>query len=238
MDGLINSFQSLGTVDGPGIRAVVFMQGCNLRCGYCHNPETWGLQASAKYPVYEVVKRLVRFKPYFGKNGGVTISGGEPLIQGEFLIELLSSLKEEGIHTTIDTSGSIIDSCTNRIMDLCDLFLLDIKFTNPGDYLKYTGASYENVLEFLRMLNSKQKDIWIRQVIVRGLHDNEENIHRLKDIIGNHKSIKKIELLPFRKVCQEKYTKLQLDFQFNHFKETEDLTINALQEHFYPLGLD
>lgn len=233
MNGLINSFQSLGTVDGPGVRAVIFMQGCNLRCGYCHNPETWKLCMSSEYSANEVVERLIRFKPYFGKNGGVTISGGEPLLQGEFLIELLSLLKAEKIHTAIDTSGSIINSCTSQIMDLCDLFLLDIKFTNSDGYLKYTDASYDDVLKFLGMLDRRQKDVWIRQVIVKSLHDNEENIHKLKDIINNHKSIKKIELLPFRKICMEKYAELQLDFPFNCFEETDDITINTLNKHFH-----
>lgn len=221
--GKIHSLQSLGTVDGPGIRFVVFMQGCNLRCGCCHNPDTWEMSGGTEYTPEQILQKVLRCKEYFGKTGGITISGGEPLLQSDFCRELFTLCKREGINTCLDTSGSVLNDSVKKLLEVTDRVLLDIKFTNDTDYLEYTGCGIEKPLEFLTYLQAQKIPVTLRQVIIPTLTDNEENIKMLKAIADRHPMVDKIELLPFRKICQTKYDNMNLEFRFGNLPEpTQD----------------
>ena len=211
MKGYIHSLQSLGTVDGPGVRAVVFAEGCPLRCVYCHNPDTWECREADLLLHTELAKRIIRLYPYI-KDGGVTFSGGEPCLQAEFFGELAKELKREGLHIAIDTCGEIYNEKVRELIELVDLVLLDVKMTTEEDYLKYTGGSLEKTLEFLSELDRMGKEVWIRHVIVPGINDNEQDVLALKEILKPYSCIKKVELLPFKNLCKEKYKMLGIDF--------------------------
>lgn len=213
--GYIHSFQSLGTVDGPGVRFVVFFQGCNLRCKCCHNPDTWARVGDAKeYSAEEVVNRAVRYKEYFKDNGGITISGGEPLLQAEFAKDIFAISKENDINTCLDTSGSIINDDVISLLSVTDRVLLDIKYTEDVLYKDNVGCSIKTPLEFLRILNNMNIPTTLRQVIIPTINDNEDNIAKLYDIAQKHKCVDKIELLPFHKICQSKYDQMNMKFPF------------------------
>ncbi len=212
--GKIHSIQSLGTVDGPGVRFVVFMQGCDLRCGCCHNPDTWAAQGGEEYTAEELLARALRCREYFGKDGGITVSGGEPLLQSEFVRELFSLCKKEGINTCLDTSGNHLDEGVRALLALTDRVLLDIKYTDPELYKKYVGCSMEKPMAFLDYLNENQIATTLRQVIIPTLNDNAESIERLKKIAADHPCVDKVELLPFKKICQVKYDQMGLEFPF------------------------
>ena len=213
-EGKINSLQSLGTVDGPGVRFVVFMQGCNLRCGCCHNPDTWDMSGGKTYSAIEIANKAKRYKEYFGENGGITLSGGEPLLQAEFAKEVFALCKENGINTCLDTSGSIINDSVLKLLEFTDRVLLDIKYAENALYEKHVGCSLDKVLEFLKILNKKNIPTTIRQVIIPSLNDSKENILRLKEIVKPYACVEKIELLPFKKICVVKYENLGIPFPF------------------------
>ena len=211
MRGYVHSLQSLGTVDGPGVRSVVFLSGCPLRCVYCHNPDTWERQESQLTDAEELACRLLRFYSFI-KNGGVTFSGGEPLSQAEFVTEVAERLKQEGLHIAIDTCGVPLTPATERLLAVADMFLLDIKMTTEEDYKRYTGGSLASTMAFLDKLEQMQKDTWIRHVVVPGINDTEEDILRLAELIKGYTCIKKVELLPFKNLCIEKYHALEIPF--------------------------
>lgn len=211
MKGYVHSIQSLGTVDGPGVRSVVFLSGCPLRCIYCHNPDTWTREESQLTDAASLAARLVRFYSFI-KNGGVTISGGEPLLQAEFVAEVTMLLQKEGLHVAIDTCGAPLTPAVERLIEVADLFLLDIKMTTEEDYKRYTGGSLAATMAFLNRLEEKQKDVWIRHVVVPGINDNEKDILRLADLTKGYSCIKKVELLPFKNLCLEKYKSLNIPF--------------------------
>ncbi len=217
MTGRIHSFQSLGTLDGPGVRFVVFFQGCNLRCGCCHNPDTWDISGGSEYTAEEVVSKAIRFKEYFGEEGGITLSGGEPLLQSDFAKEVFTLCHKNDINTCLDTSGSIINDSVRELLDVTDRVLLDIKYTTEDGYRSYVGCDLARVLHFLSYLNEKNIPTTLRQVIIPSLNDNEENIKALSDIKKAHSCVDKIELLPFKKICQTKYDNMELKFPFAEF---------------------
>lgn len=217
--GKISSFQSLGAVDGPGVRFVVFFKGCPLNCLCCHNPETKAFDGGEEYAAEEVVNKALRYKEYFGEKGGITLSGGEPVAQPEFAAEIFRLCKENGIHTCLDTSGYTLNERVMELLRYTDLVLLDIKYTNEADYLKNTGARYGEVLKFLEYLKAQNIPVWIRQVIIPTLNDSEENILKLREIIKNYSNIEKTELLPFRKLCQTKYDALKTEFPLKDIPE-------------------
>ncbi len=229
MNGKIQSFQSLGTVDGPGIRYVVFMQGCNLRCICCHNPETWDLNAGKEYSVDEVIKRVLKYKPYM-KKGGVTVTGGEPLIQIDFLIELFKRLKELNIHTALDTSGFGNHSKLEELFKYTDLILCDVKFNNDEDYKKYTGHGITEVLSFLDVADKCNVPVWIRRVIIPNISDTKDSILDMKELLSKYNNIEKYELLPFRKLCLEKYEELGIEFKLKDTPEMDEINTKKLQE--------
>ena len=228
--GRINSIQTLGTVDGPGVRFVVFLQGCPLRCGYCHNPETQELSGGTKYSSDDIVNKALRYREYFGEDGGITLSGGEPLLQANFCAEIFTKCHENGINTCLDTSGCVINDDIKKLIDLTDYVLLDIKFTNNQNYEKYVGCSLSKPLEFLEMLDSKSKNVRLRQVIVPSLNDSEENIKKLSEIANKYSCVKAVELLPFKKICKSKYDSLNREFLFDSFETPTSAEISSLQE--------
>lgn len=231
MLGRIHSFESFGTVDGPGIRFVVFMQGCPLRCQYCHNPDTWLAGGGTEYSVESIVERVLKYKNYYGNNGGITVSGGEPLLQAEFVTELFKLCHERGINTCLDTSGSILNEKVKALLDVTDRVLLDIKYTRDEQYKKYVGCGIDAPLEFLKYLNSKKIAVTLRQVIIPTLNDNKESVSLLKKIGEAHKCVDKIELLPFRKICQVKYDSMNLKFAFSDLPEPDLNTMSELNKY-------
>ncbi len=230
LTGKIHSFQSLGALDGPGIRFVMFLQGCNLRCGCCHNPDTWDFMSGKEYGAEEIVKKASRYKEYFGKDGGITASGGEPLLQAAFVTEVFRLCHNEGINTCLDTSGSIMNNDIKALLAETDRVLLDIKYTDALQYEEFVGCKMQNVLDFIDYLNSKNIPVTLRQVIIPTLNDNEENITKLKEIAEKHACVDKIELLPFKKICQVKYDNLGISFPFSHIPEPMSETMKTLNQ--------
>ncbi len=231
MTGRIHSFQSLGTADGPGVRAVVFMQGCPLRCACCHNPDTWSFDGGTEVSAEEIFAKIKRLKNYFGKNGGVTVSGGEPLMQPEFIKELFTLCKNDGITTAIDTSGCVLNDNIKEALKLTDTALLDYKFITDELYKTKVGCEKTKVDEFLEYLDSQNIDTWIRQVIIKDLNNDESSISALKGLKEKYSCIKKIELLPFKKLCIEKYEKLNIPFPLAETPETTKQEIEELTEY-------
>lgn len=226
--GRINSIQSLGTLDGPGVRFVVFMQGCNLRCGCCHNPDTWSLNDGYILTAQELAQQAIRYKSYFGSEGGITVSGGEPLLQAEFVTELFRICRMNRINTCLDTSGSIINDSIKTLLSYTDRVLLDIKYTNDADYIRYVGCSINRPLNFLYHLNKIKIPVTLRQVIIPTLNDNDDNIRKLRDIIKSYPCIDKAELLPFKKICKVKYDNMNLEFDFDKFSTPEKGKMDSL----------
>lgn len=227
MNGFINSFQSLGAVDGPGIRFVVFMQGCPLRCAYCHNPETWS-SGGEQYTPKQVFDKILRYRPYFKNGGGVTVSGGEPLMQWEFTAELFSLLREAGINTALDTSGTCEISPAREVLKNTGLVLCDLKFSNEEDYRRFCGGSLKTVLSFLELTEKMNVPLWIRHVVVPGLTDSEESVLKIAEIARRFSNFKKLELLPFRKICSSKYEALSIPFRLRDCPECSGETIERL----------
>lgn len=210
--GYIHSVESMGLVDGPGIRYVVFMQGCALRCQFCHNPDTWAVRTGEEVSSEELFRKILRFRPYFeSSGGGVTFSGGEPLLQPEFLTEMLRRCKEAGIHTAIDTAGGAFGDF-GEILDLADLLLLDIKHTEQEGYEKITGRSMEMYRQFTAQLQKHPVDLWIRAVIVPGIHDDLDYIREIWAAAKKLPRVKKIELLPYHTLGVNKYRSLGIPY--------------------------
>ena len=217
--GKIHSIQSLAALDGPGVRFAIFFQGCNLRCGCCHNPDTHEINGGEEYFAEDLIKKAVRYKEYFGKDGGITISGGEPLLQAEFATEIFALAHSAGLNTCLDTSGSIINDKVIKLLSVCDRVMLDIKYTNDEQYKKYVGCSLETPLEFLKILNQMNIPTTIRQVIIPTLNDTEESVSKVVEIAKENLCVDKIELLPFRKLCSVKYDKMGKKFPFADIAE-------------------
>ncbi len=216
MKGRVHSIQSMGTLDGPGVRYVIFLQGCHLRCACCHNPDTWNGDGGQEYEARELIEKAVRFREYFGEEGGITLSGGEPLLQADFARELFALAHEKGLNTCLDTSGSILNDRVKALLDVTDRVLLDIKYTDDELYKKHVGCSLFSVLEFLEYLDEKGITTTLRQVIIPTLNDNAENIGRLKEIAERYECVDRVELLPFKKICEVKYKNMSLAFPLSH----------------------
>ena len=230
--GRIHSFQSLGPVDGPGVRTVVFLQGCPLRCICCHNPDTWDFSGGSEASVDALAERIQRYRSYFGTQGGVTVSGGEPLCQAPFVTELFRRLHELGIHTALDTSGYRLDEQVKQLLSVTDLVLLDVKYTNPEDYLRYTGCEMARVEEFLAYLQERRIPTWIRHVLIPGYNDDDASVSALAAIGAKYACVQKIELLPFRKLCLEKYREMGIPFPLEHTPEMSAERIAAWTERY------
>ena len=222
----VHSIESFGTVDGPGIRFVLFLQGCHLQCKYCHNRDTWDINGGEYKSLDDIFEKIIRYKNYIYKNGGVTITGGEPLLQSKFLIELFKKLKKEKIHTCIDTSGMVpITNDIKELLSLTDLVLLDIKHIDDKKCKKLVGRSNKYELEFAKYLSDNSIKMWIRQVLVPGLTDNEEDLLKLKDFVSSLKTVKKIELLPYHDMGKYKWKKLDLKYDLEDIRPATDYDI-------------
>ena len=212
--GYIHSIETMGLVDGPGIRVVVFMQGCPLRCLFCHNPETWNKKSDNKMTSKEIVDEVRKYRPYIEKDGGVTFSGGEPLLQTEYLLEMLKMCKDAGLHTCIDTSGTGYNKeYLDEVLKYTDLVILDIKAIDDIGYKVMTGKEMIEFNYFVERLNKSNNKVWIRQVIIPNINDNEEYILKLKKYIKKFKNVEKVELLPYHSMGIEKYKKLNLKYR-------------------------
>lgn len=236
MTGFIHSFESFGTVDGPGIRFLAFLQGCPLRCKYCHNPDTWGAGGTA-YTAEEVATRALKYKNYFGEKGGVTVTGGEPLLQIDFVIELFTILKSKGIHTCVDTSGITFQKDNpqsvekhNKLIACTDLFLLDIKHIDDEKCKELTGKSNRNTLDFARFLSDNGKKMWIRQVIVPSFTDDEETLKKTRAFIDTLDTVDKVEVLPYHTMGEVKYKNLGIDYPLKGVQPPEKETVNRAKE--------
>ncbi len=234
MIGRIHSVQSLGAVDGPGLRYVVFMQGCPLRCIYCHNPDTWDALDGQQITPQQLIAEIDRYLPYFGEKGGVTLTGGEPLLQWEFTEDLFARLQAKGIHTALDTCGHASSLAVQRVLAHTDLVLCDCKFVSEEAYRQYTSGSFQQVLHFLQQAADLGVAVWLRHVIVPGITDSEQNLHRLIHVAQQFPNIQKIELLPFRKLCIEKYQTLGIPFPLEATPACSAETINQLTQLLPP----
>lgn len=228
--GRIHSIETCGTVDGPGIRFVIFMQGCPLRCKYCHNPDTWKLGDGQEKTVDELITEIKKYKSYMKfSGGGVTVTGGEPLLQGKFIKELFKRCKEEGVHTAVDTSGYLFNDTTKEVLDYTDLVLLDIKCYDRDRYKYITGVELDPTLKFMDYLGEINKPVWIRYVLVPGLSDNEEYVKNLSIYLSQFSNIEKIEILPFHKMGEFKWKELGYDYELTDTVEpTEEEVIKAM----------
>lgn len=228
--GKLHSIETFGALDGPGIRTVFFLQGCPARCMYCHNPDTWNEDEGEQITVGEVVSRARRGRPYYGENGGVTFSGGEPLLQADFLIEAMDALRRDGITSAIDTSGTYFDDKSETVIAHCDMVLLDIKHIDPAKFEELTGREQGTLRLLIDAINRKEKPVWIRQVIVPGFNDDEEYIHRLNEFLLRIKHIKKIELLGYHNMAEPKYDKLGIKYRLKGVKSMDSKSLEKLSK--------
>ena len=228
--GKLHSIETFGALDGPGIRTVFFLQGCPARCMYCHNPDTWNEDEGEQVTVGEVVSRARRGRPYYGENGGVTFSGGEPLLQADFLIEAMDALRRDGITSAIDTSGTYFDDRSETAIAHRDMVLLDIKHIDPAKFEELTGREQGTLRLLIDAINRKEKPVWIRQVIVPGFNDDEEYIHRLNGFLLRIKHIKKIELLGYHNMAEPKYDKLGIKYRLKGVKPMDSKSLEKLSK--------
>lgn len=213
MKGRIHSIESFGTVDGPGIRSVVFFQGCSLRCRYCHNPDTWNKTWGTEIDSEEVVQKVMRFKPYFGEMGGITLSGGEPLLQPEFAAAILRECKQKGLHTAVDTSGWVDLPSLEKVLPFADLLLLDVKALNSSEYEWITGKTDSKFRKSLELIQLKKKDVWIRYVVLPEINDSLDHMRELGKLVHSLGSlVKHVELLPYHNLGIAKWEKLSLNY--------------------------
>ncbi|MBD0825109.1 pyruvate formate lyase-activating protein [Aestuariibaculum marinum] len=234
----VHSVESFGTHDGPGIRMVVFLQGCKLKCQYCHNPDTIDTHGGEEYHIQDLVQMALKVKPYFGKKGGVTVSGGEPLLQSKALIPFFKRLKEEGIHTNIDTNGRILNHFTEELLDsYADLVMLDIKHMTEEGFEALTGVkNKETTFNFAKHREASGKPMWLRYVLIPGITNKPELLQALGEYFQNYKTIEKIELQPYHKLGIHKWEALGWEYELKDAREnTEeeiDDAVRVLQNYF------
>lgn len=233
--GRVHGIETLGALDGPGIRTVVFLQGCHLRCAYCHNPETWHINGGEEMTSQELINQIKRYKSYYGTEGGVTFSGGEPLLQPQFLYELLKGCKKEGIGTAIDTAGVEVTEAVIQVLKLTDLVILDIKMPDEARYHKLTGRYLSTILEFMKTAARLGCRIWIRHVVVPGLNDTVEAIEALRTcieplgVLGIQ--VEKIELMGYHRLGIKKYQECGYPYPLGETPEMSPLELEKLQTY-------
>ena len=229
--GYIHSIETMGLVDGPNIRIVIFMQGCPLRCSFCHNPDTWNNESKLRLEANEVVDEIRKYRPYIEMGGGVTFSGGEPLLQSEFLLDMLKLCKKAGIHTCIDTSGTgYSKKYLDEILKYTDLVILDIKALKENKYKKITKRNMNMFNYFIDILKKSGNKLWIRQVIIPGINDTEEYILDLKEYIKQFDTLEKVELLPYHTMGIEKYKKLNIKYELSNVSDMDKERCKELEE--------
>ena len=218
VQGYVHSLESFGSVDGPGVRYVIFLAGCAMRCQFCHNPDTWNMQTGTPYTADALLEKAMRYRSYWGENGGITVSGGEPLLQIDFLIELFRKAKEQGIHTTLDTSGNPFTreepffGKFQELMKYTDLFLLDIKQIDDEQHKILTGCTNQNILDLARYLSDEKKPVWIRHVLVPQRSDNDEYLDRLRAFLDTLQNVERVEVLPYHTLGVYKWKELGLSY--------------------------
>ena len=236
MTGRVHSIESFGLVDGPGVRSVVFLKGCNLRCRYCHNPDTWTKEGGEEWEAESLFQKLYRFKPYWKNKGGITVSGGEAMLQMEFVTDLFSIAKEHGVHTALDTSGGsfcmepdYLESF-QKLMDVTDLFILDMKEMDPERHKALTGQDNRNILEFARYLSAHKKPMWIRHVLVPGLTDSRESLEALYDFLRELKSVERVEILPYHTMGVHKWEALGIPYSLKNVLPPTEEEVRRAEE--------
>ncbi len=226
--GRIHSYETLAGLDGPGLRTVVFLQGCPLRCAYCHNPDTWDPDGGKLVSAGKVIERVARQRAYFGATGGVTLSGGEPLAQATFAAEILEGCRSLGIHTALDTAGWPLTADVDRVLDATDLVLLDIKDADPERHRRLTGAPAETARRFLRHIDGRHMDVWVRQVIVPGINDDEASVDALAGLLRGM-SVRRVQLLGYHALGADKWRELGLDYPLDGTPELSGERLAELQ---------
>jgi len=218
MEGYIHQLESFGAADGPGVRFIIFFSGCHYRCKYCHNPDTWNITSGTKYTADQLIKEAESCRSYWGAKGGITVSGGEPLVQLDFLLELFTKAKEKGINTCIDTAGGPFTKegewfeKFQKLMDVTDTLLVDIKHIDEEEHVKLVGQTGKNVKEMFAYLDEINKPIWIRHVLVPGITDNDEYLIKTRDFIRTLKNVQRVEILPYHGLGAVKYKDLGMDY--------------------------
>ena len=218
VQGYVHSLESFGSVDGPGVRYVIFLAGCAMRCQFCHNPDTWNMQTGTPYTADALLEKAMRYRSYWGENGGITVSGGEPLLQIDFLIELFRKAKEPGIHTTLVTSGNPFTreepffGKFQELMKYTDLFLLDIKQIDDEQHKILTGCTNQNILDLARYLSDEKKPVWIRHVLVPQRSDKDEYLDRLRAFLDTLQNVERVEVLPYHTLGVYKWKELGLSY--------------------------
>lgn len=237
MHGYIHSFETFGTKDGPGIRFVLFMQGCPLRCLFCHNPDTWGMN-DKKYELTPeaVFKDITKVKPFI-RNGGVTISGGEPLLQPEFINELFQLCKKDGIHTAIDTSGYVLNDKVKEVLNKTDLVLLDIKHIHPDKYKELTSRPLEPTLKFMEYLSDINKPVWLRYVLIPGFTDDETDLHNWAMYVSQFGNVERVDILPFHQMGLHKWEQIGADYKLKDIKTPSQQEVKKVDEIFRSYNL-
>ena len=218
MEGYIHSTESFGSVDGPGVRFVIFTSGCAMRCQFCHNPDTWKMTAGTLTSTDDLIKKALRYRSYWGNEGGITVSGGEPLLQIDFLTELFKKAKENGIHTTLDTSGNPFTreepffEKFQTLMQYTDLILLDIKHIDEKEHIRLTGHTNKNILDLATYLSDTGKPVWIRHVLVPERSDKDEYLDRLHEFISTLHNVERVEVLPYHTLGEYKWKELGMEY--------------------------
>jgi pyruvate formate lyase activating enzyme len=228
----VHSIETFGTHEGPGIRLVVFLQGCHFRCLYCHNPDTWNLTAGQEVEVSDIINRLKKEVGYFGKTGGLTVSGGEPLIQRQAIAELFSLAKEMGINTALDTNGYILDEDTKKLLEVTDLVLLDVKHINPQIHQQLTRASNFTTLRFAEYCQEINKQVWLRYVLVPGYTDQLQFLEEWAQHFFRYRNIQQVEILPYHTLGVHKYEQLHEPYHLNQVSPPDLKTIQEAEAIF------
>ena len=216
--GYIHSLESFGSVDGPGVRYVIFLSGCAMRCQFCHNPDTWNMQAGTPYTADELLEKALRYRSYWGSKGGITVSGGEPLLQIDFLLELFTKAKEKGVHTTLDTCGNPFTreepffSKFEKLMEVTDLVMLDIKHMDEEQHVLLTGQKNDNILDMATYLSDTGKSMWIRHVLVPERSDRDDYLWKLHDFIEKLDHVERVEVLPYHTLGVYKWKELGIPY--------------------------
>lgn len=236
MKGYIHQLESFGCADGPGSRFIIFFSGCPLRCLFCHNPDTWDMNLGTLYETDDLIREALSCRSYWGKKGGITVSGGEPLFQLDFLIELLTKAKEKNINTCIDTSGACFTregewfTKFEKLMQVTDLLLMDIKHIDEDEHVKLTGKSGKNIVDMFRYLDEIKKPIWIRHVLTPGITDKEEYLVRTRDFIRSLSNVQRVEILPYHGLGIIKYKDLGIDYPLKDVESPTEESVKRAKE--------
>jgi pyruvate formate lyase activating enzyme len=235
MEGYVHSIETFGAVDGPGIRYVIFVTGCNMRCAFCHNPDTWKMKDGELRDSGDLIKHALRYREYWGEKGGITVSGGEPLLQPDFVIDIFKKAHAEGVNTCLDTSGnpylnSLSEEKMLEVMEVTDLVMLDIKQINEEKHKKLTGFSNDNILKLAGRLSEIGKPMWIRHVLVPGIDDNDEDLKKTREFIDSLKTVERVEVLPYHTLGVYKWKELGIPYRLEGVDPPDEDTVNHARQ--------